>query len=148
MELHNYHVEATRTQNLQLDVKARNFTVHVDEPETSGGENTGMNPTELLLSSIAACQTLTAVIFADFYGIKIDDIHVDVDGSLDPDGFSGMDPTVRPGFQTIHSTFRIKSSAPKVQLQQLLKMVALYQILFIITIMEIFLKQLLRLLKD
>lgn len=123
MELHNYHVEATHTQNLQLDVKARNFSVHIDEPEMSGGEDTGMNPVELLLSSIAACQTLTALLFSSFYGIKIDDIRVDVDGSLDPDGFSGMDPTVRPGFQKIHSTFHIKSSAPKVQLQQLLKMV-------------------------
>ena len=72
-----------------------------------------MNPVELLLSSIASCQTITALIFADFYGIKIDDIQVEVEGSLDPDGFSGMDPTVRPGFQNIRSTFHIKSSAPK-----------------------------------
>lgn len=123
MALNTYHVEAARKNNLQLEVRARDFQITVDEPEASGGDNTGMNPVELLLSSIASCQTITALIFADFYGIKIDDIRVEVEGSLDPDGFSGMDPTVRPGFQNIRSTFHIKSSAPKVQLQQLLKMV-------------------------
>ena len=123
MALNTYHVKAARKQNLQLEVTAREFHVSIDEPETSGGDNTGMNPVEMLLGSIASCQTITALIFANFYGIQIDDIYVEVEGSLDPDGFSGMNPTVRPGFQEIHSTFHIKSNAPKAQLQQLLKMV-------------------------
>ena len=123
MALNTYRASAQRKENLQLEVSARDFTIRVDEPETSGGDNTGMSPVELLLGSLAACQSITALAFANFYGIASEDLRVEIEGEMDPDGFSGMDPTVRPGFQSIRSTFHVKSSAPKVQLQQLLKMV-------------------------
>ena len=35
----------------------------------------------------------------------------------------GNDPSIRPGFQKLHSVFHIKSTAPKMQIVQLLKMV-------------------------
>ena len=124
MALNTYHVEAARKNNLQLEVRARDFQITVDEPEASGGDNTGMNPVELLLSSIASCQTITALIFADFYGIPVDDIKVEAEGGMDPDGFSGMDPDARPGIQKIHFRFMIiKSRAPRVQVEELLKAV-------------------------
>ncbi|MCI8576296.1 MAG: OsmC family protein [Lachnospiraceae bacterium] len=123
MALKTYHAAADRRENLQVEVKARNFSLIVDEPEQSGGNNQGMNPVEMLLGSIAACQTITAAIYADFYGITLEELRVEVEGDMDSDGFSGADPAVRPGFQKIRSTFHIKSSAPRIQLVQLLKMV-------------------------
>lgn len=123
MALKTYHATATQMENLKINVKSRDFSVIVDEPEESGGENQGMNPVEMLLGSIGACKTITAIIFADFYGIQLDEISVDVEGDMYSDGFSGADPAVRSGFQKIRTTFHIKSSAPAVQLKQLLKMV-------------------------
>ncbi len=123
MALKTYHVTANRMENLQVQVKAREFAMTVDEPEQSGGDNQGMNPVELLLGSIAACQTITTAIYADFYGIQLEELWVEVDGDMNPDGFSRADPGVRPGFQNIRSVFHIKSSAPRVQLLQLLNMV-------------------------
>ena len=42
---------------------------------------------------------------------------------MDPDGFSGMDPDARPGIQKIHFRFMIKSRAPRVQVEELVKAV-------------------------
>ena len=123
MALKTYCASAHRKKDLQVEVKARDFSIIVDEPENSGGTNTGMNPVEMLLCSIGACQTITAVIFADFYGITLEDIQVEIPGEMDSDGFFGNDPSIRPGFQKLHSVFHIKSTAPKMQIVQLLKMV-------------------------
>lgn len=123
MALHSYKVSASRRENLQVEACARDFKILLDEPEESGGDNKGMNPVELLLCSAAACKTITAIVFSDFYGIVLDDIRVEIEGFLDSDGFSGADPQVRPGVQSIRTVFRIKSDAPAVQLQQLIKMV-------------------------
>lgn len=53
----------------------------------------------------------------------MDDIKVEAEGRMDSDGFSGMDPDVRPGLQKIHFRFIIKSKAPKVQVEELVKAV-------------------------
>ena len=90
MALKTYCASAHRKKDLQVEVKARDFSIIVDEPENSGGTNTGMNPVEMLLCSIGACQTITAVIFADFYGITLEDIQVEVTGEMDSDGFLEM----------------------------------------------------------
>ena len=82
MALKTYCASAHRKKDLQVEVKARDFSIIVDEPENSGGTNTGMNPVEMLLCSIGACQTITAVIFADFYGITLEDIQVEVTGEM------------------------------------------------------------------
>lgn len=123
MALKTYRALAAHKGNLKVQVSARDFSLLIDEPEENGGENQGMNPVELLLCSLGACQTITALIYADFYGISIENLSVEIEGDMDSDGFSGADPTQRPGFQKIRSIFHIKSSAPKMQLMQLIKMV-------------------------
>ena len=55
MALKTYCASAHRKKDLQVEVKARDFSIIVDEPENSGGTNTGMNPVEILLCSIGAC---------------------------------------------------------------------------------------------
>lgn len=123
MAMKTYHAKAENLGNLQVQVSARKFSLLIDEPEQNGGENKGMSPVEMLLGSIGACQAVTAKIYAEFYQIPVESLSVEVEGEMDPDGFSGADPAVRPGFQKIRSVFRIKSSAPKAQLAQLIKMV-------------------------
>lgn len=56
-----------------------------------------MNPIELALCSLCACQTITTAIFSGFYGIPVDDVTVEVEGEMDSDGFGGVDPNIRPG---------------------------------------------------
>lgn len=123
MALNTYHVVARRLSGMQVEASARNFTIRLDEPEASGGSDSGMNPVELLLCSIASCQTITTVVYADFYGIPLEHVWVELEGDIDSDGFSGLNPDVRPGLQVIRPRIHIKSAAPAVQVRQLVKLV-------------------------
>lgn len=83
----------------------------IDEPETLGGANTGANPVEHLLASLAACQVITYQVWAAKLGITIDTIEVDAQGDLDVRGFFGVDDSVPPGFTAISTTVRITGPA-------------------------------------
>lgn len=79
----------------------------IDEPETLGGANTGANPVEHLLASLATCQVITYQVWAAKLGIEVDTIEVDAQGDLDVRGFFGVDDSVPAGFSTIRTTVRI-----------------------------------------
>lgn len=123
MALKTYTANAELIEGLKVKASARDFSVILDEPREQGGTNEGMNPVELALCSLCACQTITAAIFSEFYGIPVDDIKVEAEGDMDSDGFSGMNPAVRPGLQNVRFRFIIKSRAPRVQVEELVKAV-------------------------
>lgn len=108
-----------RVNGLKFEGEARGLTVTIDEPENLGGTNEGMNPVELLLCSLGACQAITTCVYAAFYGIAIDDISVELEGFRD----DGKDPSASPGYQTINYHYHIKSSAPEERIRQLLDVV-------------------------
>lgn len=92
---------------LQVKAGSRGFEITFDEPEGSGGADTGMNPVEGLLCALGACQTIAAMIFAGMQGVKIDSVRSEVEGDLDSDGFLGKNPDARNGFQAIRCTLHI-----------------------------------------
>ena len=53
-----YKVSGKKVGDLGVEITARGHKVKIDEPIEGGGEDTGMNPVEMLLGSIAACQTI------------------------------------------------------------------------------------------
>jgi uncharacterized OsmC-like protein len=55
-DLTTLSVESRQIEGLRSEVRARNFTLVLDEPESLGGSNSGPTPAELVLASLAACQ--------------------------------------------------------------------------------------------
>jgi len=112
------------TAHLQDGVKvkttARNFELIIDEPESLGGTDTGMNPVEALLASLGACQSIVARVYAPKFGVKLDDFRVDVEGELDLDGFFNKSD-VRPGYSDIRYTFTIKTDSPKEKVEEFVR---------------------------
>ncbi|QHI70057.1 OsmC family protein [Tichowtungia aerotolerans] len=86
-------------------------TLRIDEPEALGGQNTGPNPVELLLSALGGCLVVLVNAFAPAHGVEINDVKVEVEGDLDPDGFQGI-ADVRPGFSEIRYQLVIDSPSP------------------------------------
>ena len=80
-------VEAVWKKRYQVEVTARQFRVENDEPPKFGGEDMGMMPTELFLSSIATCFCLALVYAAKNKKIKLDDVSVKVFGDKDIKNF-------------------------------------------------------------
>lgn len=50
--------------NVQVEIKAGAHSLRADEPIESGGSDTGPNPYDLLLASLAACKVITMQMYA------------------------------------------------------------------------------------
>jgi len=120
MAIQQFKAQAQLEQGVKVTVKARSFTLAIDEPKELGGTDTGMNPIEALLGSLAACQAIVARVYAKQFDVELDDFRVEVEGDLDLDGFFGKAP-VRPGYSEIRYDFHIQSSSPQANIDKLIQ---------------------------
>lgn len=74
-------------KNYQVRVDVRKFEIDVDEPPQYHGEDTGMMPTELFISSLASCFCMALVFVAKKKRISITDMRVDVSAEADTKNF-------------------------------------------------------------
>lgn len=111
-------------ENVRCSGQVRDFApIVVDEPPELGGGDKGANPVELLLVSLGSCQEIMYAAMASMMGIKLDEVKVNLKGSLDLKGLFGMDPSVPPGYQKISYETILKSSAPEAELRKLIEAV-------------------------
>lgn len=96
------------------------FVLDADEPPVLLGTDTGPNPVEYLLAALAGCMTTSIVYHAAAKGIEIEELESRFEGDLDLQGFLGLSKEVRPGYQQIRVTFRIKADAPEEVLDELI----------------------------
>ena len=64
----------------RCSAQARQFELTVDEPERHGGTDTGMQPSEVLLASVASCFTLAVAHVAMKRGLAVDGFTVTAQG--------------------------------------------------------------------
>jgi uncharacterized OsmC-like protein len=94
----------------------RDFTLRADEPPELLGGNTAPNPQEMLMAAFNACMLVGFVALCALEGIEIRTLRLDTEGELDLRGFLGLDPSVKPGYESLRTTFRVSASATKEQL--------------------------------
>ncbi len=87
--------------------QADSFEIVVDEPESSGGTNTGPQPTDLLLASVSSCFALAMAYAAKKAGIALVGLSVEAVGVYDGPQFSRI-------------TVTIMSDSPREALEELL----------------------------
>lgn len=116
-----YKVNAERTGPSCVSVTTRDFCFQVDEPESLGGKNAAPNPVDYLLGAYAGCLNVMGNMIANEMGIKIDSLKIDIEGKLDPAGFLGTDPAVRPGLKEINVTLNVESSADQEDMEDWLE---------------------------
>jgi len=103
---------------VSADATSGSHTLRIDEPEALGGNNSGPNPVELLLSALGGCLVVLVNAFAPAHGVDVKDVQVKVEGDLDPDGFQGLSE-VRPGFSEIRYKLTINSPSPTDKIAEL-----------------------------
>jgi len=115
----------TRVESFELagETIKRNFTLVIDEPVEFLGENTALNPQEALMAAFNACLMNTYVITAAMKGIKLEKVEVETEGELDLRGFMGIDKSVKPGYDEIYYTVRLRGNGTKEQYEEIHKAV-------------------------
>lgn len=101
----------------------RGWTIPADEPFELGGTNTQPNPQELLLSALNSCMTVGYVALATLMGIELTSLEIETKGDIDLRGFLGIDAQVKPGYDNLQYTVRIKSDGTEEQVRQIHEMV-------------------------
>ena len=97
----------------------RHFDIDVDEPHELLGQNTAPNPQEMLMTALNACIMVGYVAGAAVKGITLQSVEIETDGELDLRGFLGIDSSVRPGYEAIRYTVRIKGNGTPDQFREI-----------------------------
>ncbi|CRK80829.1 OsmC family protein [Neobacillus massiliamazoniensis] len=117
MPMTTFKAAAHLQKGVQVKAKSRNFEVTIDEPKELGGTDTGMNPVELALAALGACQAIVARVYARKFKIEFDDLWIDLEGDLDTDGFLNKSD-VRRGYSDIRFNFHIATDAPREKVEE------------------------------
>jgi len=99
--------------------RSQPFTFEGDEPPVLLGSNAGPNAVEAVLHALASCLAVGFVYNAAAQGIRVDSLEFELEGDIDLHGFLGLSDQVRPGYQNIRLSYRVKSDAPRQKLEEL-----------------------------
>lgn len=113
-------VTGTAKSPTRLDVQIRDFSVTIDEPAPLGGDDTGPNPVELVLSALAGCLNITTHMVAKERGIEVRSLSVTATGSLNPQRLMGRPTQDRAGFQSIRLEIDVDADATHEEIDALL----------------------------
>lgn len=95
------------------------FTLEGDEPPILLGSNTAPNAVEVVLHALASCLSVGFIYNAAAQGIKVEALEFELEGDLDLRAFLGLSEQVRPGYESLRVNYRVKSDAPRQQLEAL-----------------------------
>lgn len=93
--------------------RRRAFVLEADEPHSLLGTNHAPNAVETFLHSIASCLATGFAYRAASENVRIDSLDFKVEGEIDLRGFLGVSSAVRPGYQSIRVTYKVRCDAPK-----------------------------------
>jgi uncharacterized OsmC-like protein len=97
----------------------KDFSIQIDEPRELCGSNTQPNPQEMLMAAFNSCMLVGYVAGATLHGIELESLTIDTQGELDLRGFLGLDASVKPGYDQIHYTVRVKGNGTDEQFRQI-----------------------------
>lgn len=95
------------------------FVMEGDEPQVLLGENKAPNAVEAVLHALASCIGVGFIYNAAAQNIKIHALEMNMEGDIDLHGFLGLSDKIRPGYENIRLTYKVKSDASAEKLKEL-----------------------------
>jgi uncharacterized OsmC-like protein len=125
-----FQVTSTWTGQCRMETKVSSYvlggqtitrphTIVIDEPVELLGKNEAPNPQEVLMAAFNSCIMVGYTVGAAMKGIKLEKLVVETEGELDLRGFLGIDAAVKPGYESIQYSVRIKGDGTKEQFQEI-----------------------------
>jgi uncharacterized OsmC-like protein len=93
--------------------RSQPFVLEGDEPPVLLGHNAGPNAVEAVLHALAACLSVGFIYNAAAQGIHVESLSFRLEGDIDLHGFLGLSDKVRPGYEGLRVSYRVKSDAPR-----------------------------------
>jgi len=93
--MENSHLETFKAQAqgngwpTKVDIVGTEWELQLDESIEDGGSNTGANPMQYFIASLAGCQNEQAQVVAEELSLNIQQINIEVEIDLDLSGFMG-----------------------------------------------------------
>jgi len=105
---------------LQEDTsRSESFVLDGDEPPVLLGENRGPNAVEAVLHALASCLSVGFIYNAAAQDIKVEKMEMKMEGDIDLHGFLGLSDNIRPGYENIRLTYKVKADATDEKLTEL-----------------------------
>jgi len=95
------------------------FTIVSDSAPGLAGHSLGPTAPEMLLGALASCIVHTYFIHATLMNIPLDDVAVDISGTIDYKPVIGMPADKPPAIENIHYQARVESPADAATIEQL-----------------------------
>lgn len=95
------------------------FVLEGDEPPLLLGENHGPNAVETVLHALTSCINVGFIYNAAAQGITVDKLEFNVEGDIDLRNFLGITDEVRPGYENIRLSYKVKADAPEEKIKEL-----------------------------
>jgi uncharacterized OsmC-like protein len=99
--------------NMEDSSRPEPFVLEGDEPPVLLGENHGPNAVEAVLHALASCLAVGFVYNAAAQGITVESLEFDLEGDVDLHGFLGLSDKIRPGYNNVWISCRVKCDAPR-----------------------------------
>ncbi len=97
------------------------FVIDAGEPAILLGTDTGANPAEYLLHTLAACLTTSIVYVAAARKVELTSVESTLTGDMDVRGALGVDDEPRNGFERIAVSFHVTGNAPAEKLREVVE---------------------------
>lgn len=104
-----------------VKIRTGKHELMIDEPASVGGTDLGPNPLQYVIAALAGCVTIVGKGVAKKMGINLEEVSIRIEGEIDPDGFSGKDPSVQKGFKEMRLIVTAKADCPPEKLREWLK---------------------------
>jgi uncharacterized OsmC-like protein len=122
----NFNVECEMLKEgmqTKVSMGEKPHVIMIDAPEGLGGTNQGASPLLAILGSIGACIIAVTKFWSLIMNIPIEEMKVFSRGHINLGGIFGINDNVLPGYDKLEPVIRIRSSAPKEKVEELMEKV-------------------------
>lgn len=123
--MENSHLETFKAEAqgngwpTKVDIIDTEWKLKLDEPIEDGGSNTGPNPMQYFIASLAGCQNEQAQVVAEELSLNIEQINIEVEIDLDLSGFMGTSDNSNGSYKNVRLNAVVLGEATDEQIKSM-----------------------------
>jgi uncharacterized OsmC-like protein len=110
-----------RAGSSTCDLDDGKWKLVADESEGDGGAGLGPDPGVFGRAALASCLAIGYIMWADYFGVPIDEVEVVVEADYNASGLFGVDDSIPPRWSAMRYTARISSGAPEQKVREMVE---------------------------